>query len=91
MPTIAPQKSCEEGNEVPWDLIDLGKALVAGEVACPCLHRERDNASDENGQYEQQVNGNELLSKRGEDGLTSGGGYLVEHDRIIEAEHRPDQ
>lgn len=55
----------EEGNEVPWDLIDLGKALVAGEVACPCLHRERDNASDENGQYEQQVNGNELLSKRG--------------------------
>ncbi len=53
----------EEGNEVPWDLIDLGKAFVAGEVTRPCLHRERDNASNENGQYEQQVDGDELLAK----------------------------
>ena len=42
----------KEGNEVPWDLIDLSKAFVTGEVTRSCLHRERDNASNENGQYE---------------------------------------
>ena len=50
----------KEGNEVPGDLIDLGKAFVTGEITRSCLHRERDNASNENAQYEQQVNGNEL-------------------------------